>query len=52
MFPATRTEIAGVSLREIARRFGTPTYVYDAAVIERMIDDFKMFYFLQFSQNA
>ncbi len=52
MFPATRTEIAGVSLREIARRFGTPTYVYDAAVIERKIDDLKMFDVVRFAQKA
>lgn len=52
MFPATRTEIAGVSLREIARRFGTPTYVYDSAVIERKIDDLKMFDVVRFAQKA
>ncbi|MBA4020000.1 MAG: diaminopimelate decarboxylase [Pirellula sp.] len=52
MFPATRTELAGVSLREIARRFGTPTYVYDAAVIERKIDDLKMFDVVRFAQKA
>jgi diaminopimelate decarboxylase len=28
-----RTEIAGVPIRELVERFGTPTYVYDAAKI-------------------
>ena len=30
---ASRTEIAGVSVIELARQFGTPTFVYDAAMI-------------------
>ena len=30
---AIRREIAGVSVAHIAREFGTPTYVYDAASI-------------------
>ena len=35
MFPDVRTEIAGVPVTEIARRFGTPTFVYESAMIDR-----------------
>ena len=30
---ASRTEIAGFPVAELARQFGTPTFVYDAAKI-------------------
>ena len=30
-FPALRHEIAGVPVRELARQFGTPVFIYDAA---------------------
>ena len=52
MFPALRSEIAGVSLRNVARRFGTPTFVYDAATIERKIDDLKAFDVVRYAQKA
>ena len=32
-FSTSRTEIAGVAVADLARRFGTPTFVYDAATI-------------------
>ncbi len=51
-FPTTRTEIAGVSLREIARQFGTPTYVYDEAAIIQKINDLKAFEVVRFAQKA
>ena len=35
--------IAGVPVVELARRFGTPTFVYDAAVIRRKIADLSAF---------
>ena len=31
----SRTQIAGLVARELAERFGTPTFVYDAAMIVR-----------------
>ena len=34
-FSTSRREIAGVPVAELARRFGTPTFVYDAAKIRR-----------------
>jgi len=51
-FPATRTEIGGVSLKEIARQFGTPTYIYDEAVIVQKINDLKAFDVVRFAQKA
>ncbi len=50
--PASRTEIAGVSVVELARRFGTPTFVYDAAVIRRRIADLAAFDVVRYAQKA
>ncbi len=51
-FPPTRTHVADVSLHAIARRFGTPTYLYDQATIERKIDDLRTFDAVRFAQKA
>ena len=40
-FPTSRMEIAGIPVAELAGRFGTPTFVYDAATIVRRIDDLR-----------
>lgn len=45
-------EFGGVSLRQIAREFGTPTYVYDRAMIERRIDDLNGFPVIRYAQKA
>ena len=34
-FPTVRTEIAGLSITDLAGRFGTPLYVYDRQSIDR-----------------
>lgn len=47
-----RREIGGVSIRELAEKFGTPTYVYDAAVIEARVDELKAFEVVRFAQKA
>ena len=47
-----RTEIAGVSVMELARRFGTPTFVYDAAMIRRRIADLAAFDVVRYAQKA
>jgi diaminopimelate decarboxylase len=47
-----RREIAGVPVAEIARDFGTPTYVYDAALIEQRIDDLAPFDVIRYAQKA
>jgi len=47
-----RTEIAGVEVAELARRFGTPTYVYDAATICARIRSLSRFDVVRFAQKA
>jgi diaminopimelate decarboxylase len=51
-FPDVRTEIAGVSVTEIAREFGTPTFVYDSATIRARIDDLRVFDTIRYAQKA
>ncbi len=52
MFPDVRTEIAGLPVTEIARRFGTPTFVYDSAMIQERIDDLRAFDTIRYAQKA
>jgi diaminopimelate decarboxylase len=47
-----RTQIAGVSVLEIARQFGTPTYVYDAKRIVEQIEKLRAFDVIRFAQKA
>ena len=47
-----RHEIAGVPVAEIARDFGTPTYVYDAATIEARIAELSAFDVVRYAQKA
>ena len=47
-----RTEIAGVSITELARQFGTPTFVYDAAMIRRRVADLAAFDMVRYAQKA
>lgn len=51
-FPNLRTEIAGHSVVELARRFGTPTFVYDAARIRQRIADLRAFDVVRYAQKA
>src|SRR5262249_26268819 len=51
-FPDLRTEIAGVSVADIARKFGTPTFVYDAATIVERINDLRAFDTIRYAQKA
>jgi diaminopimelate decarboxylase len=46
------SEIAGIPVTEIARRLGTPTFVYDQAQIERRISELKQFEIVRFAQKA
>jgi diaminopimelate decarboxylase len=52
VFPDMRTEIAGVPVTEIARRFGTPTFVYVSAMIQERIDDLRAFDTIRYAQKA
>lgn len=47
-----RTEIGGVSIRQIAQQFGTPTYVYDQRVIEQRIAELRSFDVIRYAQKA
>jgi diaminopimelate decarboxylase len=51
-FDTTRTSIAGVAVRDLAAKFGTPTYVYDAAKIVERVNDLKQFDLSRFAQKA
>jgi diaminopimelate decarboxylase len=51
-FPVFRQEIGGVSVQDIANKFGTPTYVYDSAKIEERIHDLKQFDVVRYAQKA
>lgn len=50
--PSFRNEIAGLSVVELARRFGTPTFVYDAASVRRRIADLAAFDTIRYAQKA
>jgi len=51
-FPLLRTEIAGVAAVDLARQFGTPTYIYDAAKIVERIEDLRAFDVVRYAQKA
>jgi diaminopimelate decarboxylase len=51
-FSTTRTHIAGIPVVDLARQFGTPTYVYDAAVILRRLADLSAFDHVRYAQKA
>ena len=51
-FSLLRTEIAGIPVADLARQFGTPTYVYDAAKIVERIDDLEAFDRIRYAQKA
>jgi diaminopimelate decarboxylase len=50
--PTSRTHIADVSVAELARLFGTPTFVYDTAMIRRRIADLLAFDVVRYAQKA
>ncbi len=51
-FSTTRHEIAGLSVVELARQFGTPLYVYDRSMIDQRIADLAAFDVIRFAQKA
>jgi len=51
-FPTTQTTIAGVAVADLAREFGTPLYVYDAAKIVERIGDLTQFDAIRYAQKA
>jgi diaminopimelate decarboxylase len=51
-FSTLQTEIAGVRIRGLVERFGTPTFVYDAALIAQRLDDLRAFDHVRYAQKA
>lgn len=51
-FSLTRTDIAGHSIADLAKEFGTPTYVYDATVIRDRVKQLESFDVIRFAQKA
>ena len=47
-----RTQIAGMNVGELAKQFGTPVYVYDAAKIVERVNDLKQFDVIRYAQKA
>jgi diaminopimelate decarboxylase len=46
------TEIAGQSIPALARQFGTPVYVYDAATIVKRLEELSAFDVVRFAQKS
>ncbi len=51
-FPPLIDSVAGHSVADLAQRFGTPLYVYDAAMIAERIADLASFDAVRFAQKA
>ncbi len=51
-FVPLRTEIAGVPVGELAERFGTPVFVYDAAWMLRRLEDLREFDCVRYAMKA
>ncbi len=51
-FPTTCSQIAGLPVADLAARFGTPTFVYDAATIRQRLADLKSFDCVRYAQKA
>ncbi|MCC9607693.1 diaminopimelate decarboxylase [Blastopirellula sp. JC732] len=51
-FQTFRTEIAGVSVVDLAAKYGTPTFVYDGAKIVERINDLRKFDVIRYAQKA
>jgi diaminopimelate decarboxylase len=51
-FNPIRTEIAGIGVADLAARFGTPLYVYDAATIAAKIAELTAFNVIRYAQKA
>ena len=47
-----RTHIAGIPVADLAREFGTPTYVYDAGQIRAQIEQLSTFDVVRYAQKA
>ena len=52
VLPHTVREIAGLPVHDLARDFGTPTYVYDAAGIAERVERLRAFDVIRYAQKA
>ncbi len=52
LFAPTRTEISGISIADLASKFGTPTYFYDAQTIRDRIAQLQQFDVIRYAQKA
>jgi len=52
LMPTLRTEIAGIPVVDLAGRFGTPIFVYDAEVVVERIADLHGFDHVRYAQKA
>jgi diaminopimelate decarboxylase len=50
--PLTLDSIAGIPIKQLAEEFGTPVYVYDAAVIVERVRELAAFDVVRFAQKA
>ena len=46
------THIGGLPVEQLAKSFGTPTFIYEKAVIEKRISELKAFEVIRFAQKA
>jgi diaminopimelate decarboxylase len=51
-FSNKRQSIGGIAVADIAKRFGTPTYVYDMTTIAEKVADLAAFDVIRFAQKA
>lgn len=51
-FPTHQTRFAGLDIAPLAQQFGTPLYLYDAAMIQRRIADLAAFDVIRYAQKA
>lgn len=51
-FSTIRTEICGHSISDLAAKFGTPAYIYDAQTIRDRIEQLRQFDVIRFAQKA
>ncbi len=52
MFETVKSHVGDVSVLDIAREYGSPTYVYEAQIIRDRIEQLKMFDVIRFAQKA
>ena len=51
-FSNTRSQIAGQSISELAEKFGTPVFVYDAEVIRQRIESLRQFDVIRYAAKG